>query len=204
MSLRPIRHPAHDEGHACAPSACARVTAWPRRPARGASLVEALIVLGVLGVTLGAALPSLSEARERQRLRGAAAQLETEIFHARSLAVARNQVLRLSFGTGAGAGCYVLHTGSHATHCSCGAGDGAATCHGSAEALRSMALAPATGLHMQANVAGMAFEPLRGTVTPTGTLRLSNARGDRVHLVVNIMGRVRACTPSGAPGWPDC
>jgi type IV fimbrial biogenesis protein FimT len=189
--------------HPAAPSCQPGRRAHPARQ-RGASLVEALVVLVIVAITLGAALPSFAGLRDRQRLESLAAQLETDIHHARSLAVARNQVLRLGFGTGAGPGCYVLHTGSSPTQCSCGGSDGAATCSGGAEALRSVALAPADGLQLQANVSAMAFEPLRGTVTPTGTLRLANGRGERVHLVVNLMGRVRACTPNGAPGWPAC
>jgi type IV fimbrial biogenesis protein FimT len=179
----------------------ARTGPW-RRP-RGASLVEALMALSVVGVTLGAALPSLNDVRDRQRLQAVAGQLETEVFHARSLAVARNQVLRLSFGDTAGPGCWVLHTGATATGCSCDA-QGATTCQPGVEALRSEALPAVHGLGLRANVSAMAFEPQRGTVTPTGTLRLQGGSGTQVHLVVNIMGRVRACTPNGTPGWPGC
>lgn len=174
-----------------------------RQPNRGASLLESLMVLSVVGVTLGAALPSLNELRDRQRLQAVAGQLETEVFHARSLAVARNQVLRLSFGDTAGPGCWVLHTGATAAGCSCD-GQGATTCQPGVEALRSEALPAVRGLQLRANVSAMAFEPRRGTVTPTGTLRLEGGSGSQVNLVVNIMGRVRACTPNGTAGWSGC
>ena len=57
---------------------------------------------------------------------------------------------------------------------------------------------------MRANVASIAFDPLHGTSTPTGTLRLVDGRGRAVHHVVNVMGRVRSCTPAGVPGWRAC
>jgi type IV fimbrial biogenesis protein FimT len=134
-----------------------------------------------------------------------AAQLETDLQLARAEAVAANRVLRLSFGPDA-AGCYVLHTGS-AQACTCGTdalGVAAATCSAGTQVLRVAALQDAPGVRLQANVGSMAFEPQRGTVTPTATLRLANARDERVHLVVNLMGRVRACTPSATAGWPPC
>jgi type IV fimbrial biogenesis protein FimT len=182
------------------PPAAAPAARSPR--CRGASLVESLVTLAVLALLLGTALPGLGQVRERQRLQGLAGQLETEIQHARSLAVARNQVLRLSFGDTAGPGCWVLHTGSTAAGCRCEAGGGL-HCQAGVQALRSETLAPAHGVRLRANVAAMAFEPQRGTVTPTGTLRLETAAG-QVNLVVNIMGRVRACTPAATPGWPGC
>jgi type IV fimbrial biogenesis protein FimT len=45
---------------------------------------------------------------------------------------------------------------------------------------------------------------MHGTSTPTGTLRLVGGRGRAVHHVVNVMGRVRSCTPAGVPGWRAC
>ena len=45
---------------------------------------------------------------------------------------------------------------------------------------------------------------MHGTSTPTGTLRLVDSRGRAVHHVVNVMGRVRSCTPAGVPGWRAC
>jgi type IV fimbrial biogenesis protein FimT len=51
---------------------------------------------------------------------------------------------------------------------------------------------------VQANVASILFDPLHGTSTPTGTLRVVADSGRAVHHVVNIMGRVRTCSPAGA------
>jgi type IV fimbrial biogenesis protein FimT len=134
-----------------------------------------------------------------------AAQIETDLFHARSLAVERNQVLRLNFDKHVAPGCYVLHTGTAAAQCQCDAGQTEqAVCTGSAQALRVVRLSDDQRLTLSANVNAMAFEPSRGTVTPAGTIRIDSGSGARVHLIVNIMGRTRACTPNGAAGWPAC
>ena len=40
---------------------------------------------------------------------------------------------------------------------------------------------------------------------PTGTLRVLGSQGRAVHHVINVMGRVRSCTPLGAmPGYRAC
>jgi type IV fimbrial biogenesis protein FimT len=177
----------------------------PRRKQAGTTLVESLVTLAVVGVTVGAAIPSFVELADRQRLQSLVAQVETDLFHARSLAVDRNQVLRISFDGLSAPGCYVLHTGTTAAQCRCSTTEPAeAVCTGAAQALRVTKLGSEQRLSLAANVGAMAFEPSRGTVTPAGTVRMLSASGERVNLVVNIMGRARACSPNGAAGWPAC
>ncbi len=51
----------------------------------------------------------------------------------------------------------------------------------------------------------MLFDPVRGTTTPTATVRVVAADGRAIHQIVNIMGRVRACSPGGAvSGYRAC
>ncbi len=176
-----------------------------RRPNRrrqlGTSLVEATIALAITGTLAGSVLPGLNEARERRALEAASAQLATDLRLARSLAVAQGQPVRLRVN--AGAACYVVHTGP-AGACSCD-GAGSASCGGTALALRVAAL-PGNGLvSLSTTSSSMLIDADRGTVTPTGTLRLRLADGRAVHHVVNIMGRVRTCSPAGAvAGHPVC
>lgn len=178
------------------------MTTMPRGQ-HGLSLVEFLIPLAVAAVLLGSALPVFENAKQRRALEGAAAQLETDLQLARAAAVARNQVLRLDFAADAAGSCYVLHDGS-AGDCRCDDA-GLATCSAGVEVVRSQRLPGGTstvGLH--SNVRSMAFDPTVGTVTPTASLRL-NAPVGELRLVVNLMGRVRSCTPDRAlPGLPAC
>lgn len=182
------------------------LSSTPRRTARrqgGVTLIETMVVSSIVGVITSLAAPSFQQTVERQRLQGAAALLETDIHQARMLAVARNEPLRISFESNAGGSCYVLHTGS-ANQCGCNA-DGTAACSGGAVAERVVHLPAGGGVALQSNSRSVRFDPQRGTVTPTATMRLTGQHGAAVHQVMNIMGRVRSCSPASAvAGFPRC
>ena len=174
-----------------------------RRRQNGVTLIESSITLSVVAVVAGMALPSFEQARERRHLEGVAALLETDLQHARSLAVARNEGVRISFQTDNGASCYVVHTGD-AGDCTC-SDDGAAVCRAGAEALRSVRYGAQTPVTLASNSRSVLFDPVKGTVTPTATIRVTASGGAAIHQVVNIMGRVRSCSPAPAlPGYKPC
>ncbi len=174
-----------------------------RHAQRGLSLVESAITLGIIAVTLGAALPTFTQARDRRHLEGAAAQLATDLRHARSLAVARRAAVRLSVQQAADGSCYVVHTGG-AGDCQC-TGAGTASCSAGAQVLRVVGFDAGQPVRLAANSRSMLFDPDRGTVSPTGTMRLQLQGGTAIHEVINIMGRVRACSPAPAlAGYPAC
>jgi type IV fimbrial biogenesis protein FimT len=177
-----------------------------RRPLqRGLTLVECAITTTVLAVVAGLAVPAFDTARERRHLEGVAAQLETDLMLSRSLAVARNEVVRMTFerDATAGTGCYVVHTGA-AGDCSCNA-NGSASCSNGAEALRSVHQGAELPLALTSNSRSIQFDPVRGTVTPTATVRVTGSRGAAIHQVINVMGRVRSCSPAPAlSGYATC
>lgn len=169
----------------------------------GVTLIEACMVIAISSVVVGTAVPGLQGLVETRRLSGAAAQLATDIQYVRTEAVVRNQAVRLSFHALADGACYVAHTGAAAL-CACGS-SGPAVCSDGAEEIKTVHLPAAEKVSLQANVASVVFDPLHGTSTPTGTLRLIGTQGREVHHVINIMGRVRSCTPQGAmPGYRAC
>lgn len=168
----------------------------------GFSLVETLAVIGIASVLMGSAVPLLDTMKQRHQLAGSAAQLETDLHLARTTAVAANQVLRMEFLTEDGQGCYVLHDGP-ARACTCGS-DGIPLCTAGVSAVRSVHFDAGQAVRLQANVAAIAFDPVKGTVAPTATLRLAAPVG-QLQVVVNVMGRVRSCSPDAAvPGQPAC
>jgi type IV fimbrial biogenesis protein FimT len=176
--------------------------AFARRQ-RGFSLVESLVGLATTAVVLGSAVPGFGQARLQRHFDGAAAQLETDIHYARSGAVSANRTLRMSFQSDGAASCYIVHTGP-ADACRCGA-DGSAVCSDGHEAVRSVRFGSGGPVQLRPNVRSIVFDPTAGTRTPTGTLRLVAGDGRAVHLVVNVMGRVRSCSPAGAvPGYRAC
>ena len=173
-----------------------------RRAQAGVTLVETTTVTAVVAVLTGLAAPSFDASVQRRHLEGAATQLETDIHHTRMLAVARNAPLRISFESGAGGSCYVIHTGA-ANQCSCAA-DGSAVCRGDAQAERSVRFATEGLVSLQSNSRSVLFDPSRGTSSPTATVQLRSRNGAAIHQVLNIMGRVRSCSPQGLAGLRPC
>jgi type IV fimbrial biogenesis protein FimT len=180
-----------------------RTTPGQRRAQAGVTLVESMITVTVLGAVTSLAVPGFDSAIQRRHLEGAAAQLETDIQHARMLAITRSETLRISFENVAGGSCYVIHRGA-ANQCGCNT-DGSARCEAGATAERSVFFTAGGPLSLTANSRSVAFDPLKGTVTPTATVRLSSRNGMQLHQVVNLMGRVRSCTPTPAlSGYKPC
>ena len=174
-----------------------------RRHGRGITLLEIAVVLAVTAIVAATAVPSLANLVMARRLEGAATGLAADLQFVRSEALARNRSLRLSVRNGADATCWIVHAGA-AGDCACTVAAGV-VCVAGTSAIRSIVLPVGERVSVSANVASIVFDPLHGTSTPTGTLRVVDARGRAVHHVVNVVGRVRSCSPDGAvAGYPAC
>ena len=172
-----------------------------RRPAHGVSLVETAVVVAIGAILLSAAVPGFQLVLARRHFDGVAAQLAGDLQFARTEAVARNQPVRIDFHADAAGSCWVVHTRRQAL-CSCEAGR--AACAGDAVLIRSVAVPAARRVAVGANVGSILYDPVHGTSTPAGTLRVVGAAGEVDH-VVNVLGRVRSCSPQGAAaGWRAC
>lgn len=168
---------------------------------RGLTLVEAAVVVAIVAITATSAGPGLRRLIERYRLEAAATQLAADLQLARNESIARNRAVRLSWH--AASACYLLHTGP-ADACRCDA-SGAGQCAAGHVAIRSVPWDGSTRVSLQSNAASIAFDPLHGTVTPTATWRISAVDGRAIHHVVNVMGRVRSCSPlATVPGYRAC
>ena len=171
-------------------------TGHAHRAARGLSLVELLCALTIGVLLLGGTLPMLSDLRQGQRLQAVAALLETDIHLARSTAISTGQPVRLVVQAVEGGGsCYLLHAGAPDA-CSCGP-QGLARCDAGITPLRHEALSATGGVALATLSRPLIFDGRKATVTPTATLRLTALDGRAIHQVVNIMGRVRSCSPGG-------
>lgn len=177
--------------------------AAPRRQ-QGFTLVEALAAMSIAAIVAGIAVPSWQGALARRHLEGAATQFETDVHLARSSAAAMGATVRLTFGSSAtGQACYVVHTGTD-EECQCG-DPSQPTCRGTARPLQVVRMDAARSPRMSANVGSMAFQADFGTVTPTATVEFAGRGGGTLHQMVNIMGRVRSCSPTGdVPGYRSC
>lgn len=172
---------------------------------RGITLVEAMSTLAIASIALGSALPQFGQLRQRAALTSVAAQIETDVQFARSQSVALNRTVHLSLREAAGRTCYMVHTGP-AADCTCGeAGQSVARCDGGAELLRSVTLTEGDDVQVRSATKSLTFDPVKGTVTPTATLRAEARDGRAIHQVVNLLGRVRSCAPRGGiPGERAC
>jgi type IV fimbrial biogenesis protein FimT len=188
----------------------ARLAHLPPARCRGLSLIECCAVLAVLSVLLGLAVPSFADHLAKRRLEGRAVELSNDLQFLRSEAVSRNEAMRITFGSDAGGACYVLHA-ADAEGCAC-TSDGRASCEPgegpqgvTPTPLRSVGLPAADGVALASNVKSIMIDPRLGTSTPGGTIRLSDRAGREIRQVVNIMARVRSCTPAGRlPGYKRC
>jgi type IV fimbrial biogenesis protein FimT len=168
------------------PRAAARGT----RP-RGVTLIEQLMVLGVLAVLTSLTLPSLGELIDRQRLQMAAESLAADLSEARFAAAQRGQAVHLSFVRGTD-WCYAL---SSAPGCDCRS---AARC--TVKAVRGSEL---PGIRLAAS-SDAVLDPA-GTAAPTAVASFVSARGERLQVVLSALGRARVCRPDGAVRhYPAC
>lgn len=171
-------------------------------PEGGFTLIECAITLTVIAIAATAALPGFQDLFARRRLDGVATQLATDLQTVRSEAVARNAALRLSFHADVAGSCYLVHTGAKAL-CSCSATT-APSCGDGAELVRAVRLPASERVAVGASAGSILYDPLHGTSTPAATVRVTAAQG-AIHHVVNVMGRVRSCSPEGRiAGYRTC
>jgi type IV fimbrial biogenesis protein FimT len=174
----------------------------PTRPPAGITLIELAITLTVLGIIVSMVAPSVRGLLDRHALTGSADVLRSDLQYLRAQSVARTERLWLAVQSTPEGSCYVAYAGSRGD-CSCDA-RGQSRCNAAGHALRSAGFASDGRVRLASAVDPMRFDPVRGTVSPAGTLSLSSAEGEAVDVIVTPLGRVRACTRSHLPGYPAC
>lgn len=71
-----------------------------RHDARGFSLVELLVAIGILGLLVGMTIPGIAGYTRASRVTGAANTLAEDIRYARTLASAQRRTFAIAFSTG--------------------------------------------------------------------------------------------------------
>lgn len=170
---------------------------------RGLTLIELLCALAVALTALSTAFGNLRGLVQGQRLQASASELETIVQLARSSAMLGSQTVRLAVEPTVGGSCVLIHTGVKGA-CGCDP-QGQPVCAGAERILHSSKVDAGRGVSITSNPISLAFSGSRGTVTPTATLKLADGGGRALHQVVNVMGRVRTCSPAGSmSGYPVC
>lgn len=175
----------------------------PPHKASGFTLMETLVVIGIVGILLSVAIPSFQSFHEARRLEGIASVLATDLHYLRGEAIARNQKLHIRFGSDNSGTCYVLHTGNLGD-CTCDS-SGGTQCSNTSQSLKNIGMAGHLGVRVESNVSSILFEPTRGTATPAGSITISANGGQAIRHIVNIVGRTRTCSPDKSMGgYPNC
>lgn len=177
--------------------------------ARGFTLIELLTGLTIVAIIASVSIPSFQDFRLRQRLKGVATNLFTDLQYARSEAVQRNGRLAVSFAVGAN-WCYGIHEG--AAPCNCAIAPGSC----SIKTVQSTDYPGVTMSSAQFNssngtAAWYAIDPRRAQSVNAlgnpvaGSIVFTAAGAGTLRGDLNAVGRLRVCAPSGnTHGFPAC
>ena len=177
------------------------------KSARGVTLVELMVGLTVLGVLALVALPNFSDFFERNRVRGAAAEVVALIDNARAEAVKNDLDVNIALSGSDAAWCIGANAATPPSGGVEAGAPAACDCTDTAQCLVSGGrLAVEVGQFEDVRVgalpAAMVFDSTLGTIVPLGTraVTLTSPKGKYdLQVQINGLGQARMCTPTGKP-----
>jgi type IV fimbrial biogenesis protein FimT len=178
---------------------------------RGFTLIELMVVVGLVVVLVSLAAPSLKRMIDVQRVNSTNAQLITDMQFARSEAVTRNQLVRVTFKQNAGMSCYSIYTYRLNTD-SCDCLQPTACTSADTVEIRTVRVPSDTGVVVRTPLgqpAEFAFEPVTGALykiptdfyTPPLNQFVVNTRIDverAIRTTIALSGRPTVCAPTGS------
>lgn len=172
------------------------------RTQTGVTLIELMVTIAVLAILMTLAAPSFAEFAERQALRGAVDGFAAAIAQAKEESIKRDQWVRVDFkslGDGLCMGGATVATSTASTGCDCSSAT-ACTIAQFPESERDLKRVTRNGQAVFGTDAGFVVDPRTGTLADlgdSGSFELQTGRGYGARVMVNGMGRVSFCTPSG-------
>lgn len=164
---------------------------------RGLTLLELLLAITVVLVLIGLAMPSFIEIIQSHRLRQASESFYNDLLLARATAIKQQTTVFVVFQSGTN-WCYGLNNNSS---CSCSVTNNCQL-NGTTKIITSSNFNGVTLNTSNFSGANTAFEGVRGTVSNTGTITLSN-NGKSVSIIINKMGYIQICSNTFS-GYNPC
>jgi type IV fimbrial biogenesis protein FimT len=180
----------------------------------GMTMIELLVVVGILGVLAALAAPSLNQYIMAKRVEGVATELISDLRLARTDAIQQNMPQIFQFNSSTTMSCYTVYTHETATgDCDCAGGVGSA-CSGDPGTtppleLKTVTLPTANGIKVTPSATSVRYSAATQMLTdssftidvePTTT----NGAGGALRIILNITGRPQLCAVSGHPGYQRC
>ena len=189
-----------------------------RRFAKGFTVIELMIGLGVLAIITALAVPSYRTVIEKRQVTSGAEQISAFLGHAQFESVKRYQFVAVNFQEDDGLWCFGLRANNTAAvNCDCTVTDvGAANAcvlDGALRVLNSTSLSFPEVLQ-DASVGGdgtVVFDPVRGLMQDAETVSVeleSTESHYALDVEVSVTGRVKICSNEAAnkdvPGFRQC
>lgn len=177
--------------------------------ARGLTLIELMVTVGILGIVLAVATPSLADFMNKRRVRLVADELSTLMVYARSEAGLRNRRVNVFFSSGNSQSCYTIAEFSALGRCDCSS---TPICTGgflqlktvSIPSLTGVSLAPAEQLRYETGRPGvegfaLAFMVPSLQANPNNAMvEITGGRGYQLRMQLTPLGRPTLCSPNGS------
>ena len=188
---------------------------------RGVSLIEVMVVVGVLASLVSVAAPSLADMLNRRRVVAVAAELSTDLAFARSEVALRPgpaSNVTIYFRQTPSMSCYTMAYLGGVGSCDCTSGPGNA-CSGNGPnsqvpEIKTTQVPSSIGVTVVAPVTVTRVGPISQvgftwpqlTASPANfAVTVTGSRGSSLRVRLNGMGRVETCSPDGTfTGYKAC
>lgn len=183
---------------------------------RGLTLIELMVTVGIVGVILAVATPSMVDFINKRRVRLVADELSTLMVYARSEAVLRNRRVNVFFSTGGSQSCYTIAEFSALGRCDCSS---TPICTGGFLQLKTVSIPSQSGVslspaeHLRYNTGrpgidgfALAFMVPSLQSNPSNAMvEITGGRGYQLRMQLTPLGRPTLCSPNGSYGdVPRC
>jgi prepilin-type N-terminal cleavage/methylation domain-containing protein len=169
---------------------------------KGFTLLELLITVTILAIIMTFGVPNLFGYLDRKRVEGAAHTFLSNVQFARAESIKQNKNVYIELDSAAW--CYGITDSASAATCDCSVGTGC-TLDGVNYLIDSSSY-PDVGLVTSMAGTTISFDPIRGTMGPSGSLYFSNADGSMaLRVILSPLGRAKLCATSGSSwGYDEC